>query len=105
MRSGKLDRLITLQTFTTTQNDYGELVEAWATLASVWAERVPLSGREAFVADQIAALSLVKFRIRYRSDVNTKSRILDAGEYYNIRSVGLIGRNEGLELIAEAINA
>lgn len=105
MRAGKMDRLITLQAFTTTQNDYGEPVETWTTLASVWSERVPLSGREAFVADQIAALSLVKFRIRYRSDVNTKIRIIDAGEYYDIRSVGLIGRNDGLELIAEAINA
>lgn len=104
MRAGKMDRLITIQTFTTTQNDYGEPVETWTTLASVWAERVPMSGREAFAADQLAALSLVKFKIRYRSDVDTKNRILDAGSYYDIRSVGIIGRNEGLEITAEAVN-
>ena len=103
MRAGKMDRKVTLQTFTSTQNDYGEPVETWTKLAEVWAERVPLSGREAFIADQIAALSLVKYRIRHRTDVTPKARILDAGSYYDIRAVNIIGRNEGLELIAESV--
>ena len=103
MRAGRLDRKVTIQTFTATQNDYGEPVETWTTLADVWAERTPLSGREAFISDQMAALSLIKYRIRYRSDVDTKARISDAGVYYNIRSVQIIGRNEGLEIVAESV--
>lgn len=104
MRAGRMDRLITLQVATETQDSFGATVQTWATLADVWAERVPVSGRENFVADQMANFSFVRFRIRHRTDLTTKNRILDSGNVYNIRAINEIGRKEGLDVVAEAIN-
>ena len=97
-----MDRLIELQRRSLTRNAFGEQVESWTTLASVWAEKIDLKGREFFAAQQTSADVSTRWRIRYRTDVSTLNQLVCAGFTYNINQVSEIGRGEGLELFTTA---
>ena len=98
MPLGKLDRVITIQNFTTSANNYGEEIKTWGTYATCWAEKIEASGGEDVTLDQIVAKQRVDFRIRYNSGVNEKMRILYASEYYNIENKQEEGRRDYLLL-------
>lgn len=105
MESGRLDRRITLQRAVATQDaTTGEQVLTWADEATIWAAVEPLSGSELFRAQQLEAKADTRFLLRYRPNVTPAGtlRISYAGRTYDIRSVAEIGRQEGLELVAEA---
>lgn len=102
MMAGKLDRRIVIQGLTVTQDDYGGEVDAWATLATVWAQWLPGAGSERFTAASVYAEAHGRFRIRWRSDVTTKHRVTYDGKEFDILAVDEIGRREGLELKVKA---
>ena len=87
MRAGMLRHRVVIEQVTEAQNDYGEPVETWAELATVWARKEDLSGRELFAAQQVQSTVTTRFTIRYRSDVQAKQRLSHAGTVYNIESV------------------
>lgn len=93
MFAGLLRHRVTIQRYTTTQNDYGEEVETWADLASRWAAVEPLSGREYFDAQQVA--SDVSIRVRMRSDSVTDA--LTAMDR-------IIHKSRTLEIVSPPIN-
>jgi head-tail adaptor len=111
MRAGKLDRRITIQRYTTTQNDFGEETKTWSSIAHRRAAGYrPTGGDERFDAEQFAARQQVEWRIRFSdnlSDLNPKDRILypapddkdiqnpDAHAIFEILSVEELGRREG----------
>jgi SPP1 family predicted phage head-tail adaptor len=98
-----MDRLVTLQRATTTQNDYGEEIPTWTDLAKVWAERRELRGAERWQAQQTVAKVQVKYFIYYRAGLTPVDRLVDSdGRVYDIHAVLEIGRREGLELHVEA---
>ncbi|MEN7549315.1 phage head closure protein [Rapidithrix thailandica] len=109
MQAGKLDRRITLERFTVTQDDYGQEIKTWEVLASVWAavnaESRQTKGNERFEAHQQVAVSEHIFQIRYlpglTSTTDEKMRIVYRNALYNILDVKEIGRREGLEIITE----
>ena len=83
--SGKLCHKVQLQAQTIEQDPQtGEMLVTWNTIASPWAEIVPMSGREFLAA--AAEQSEVRGRIviRYRDDVDASMRIVYRGRYYNI---------------------
>src|SRR5262245_61685022 len=80
-----MDRRIQLQRKSATKNARGEEVVTWTTYAVVWAEFIPLRGRELFSAQQLHATADARFRMRYRSDVNPEHRILLEGKAYDVR--------------------
>ncbi len=113
-----MDRRIKIEKFTTAQDGVGEPVKSWVELDTVWAS-VSAAGRtgaasgsgrsaagtEGFAADQHLAKRRSTFRIRYRSDVDETMRIAyptSAGDNYDIVSISELGRQEGLEITAEA---
>lgn len=102
MRSGRLDRRLTLQRKTATENDYGEPVETWTTIATVWAEKIPVRGAERYAAMQTVAEVDTRFKIRYRTDVSPLDRVVCAGITYDVKGVLEIGRREGWEIYATA---
>jgi SPP1 family predicted phage head-tail adaptor len=104
MRAGDLDRKVNLERYTLNQNDFGEPIETWSLIASVWASRAILSGNETFESDQTAALALYRFRMYYRSDLDATCRIVYEGRNYNIKFIAEIGRREGLDITAELVN-
>lgn len=89
MRAGELNRRIQLQSVTRTQDGFGQMSESWSTVATVWASIEPLVGREFYEARQINDKTWVKFRIRYRSGLDTSMRIVDpeTSLVYDIRSI------------------
>ena len=103
IRSGRLDKRITIQRKTTTPNDYGELIETWVDLATVWAIYLPARGSERFAAQQQIAEIDTVFRIRYRQGVTAMDRIVYNGRTYDIKAVvDMCGRKDGIELYAKA---
>jgi SPP1 family predicted phage head-tail adaptor len=102
VNAGAMDRRIRIEQATTSADGYGQPIETWSLLAEVWAEVAPLRGRELWAAQQVNAELTTRFRIRYRSDVTEKMRIICEGTEYDIESIAEIGRREGLEIMATA---
>lgn len=98
MRAGALDRKITIQSATESQDDYGQSVETWVTFAAVWAEIREPRGNETIDANKPEARAERVFRIRWLSGVTTKMRISVDGAVYDITHIAEIGRREGLNL-------
>ena len=102
MRSGRLDRRITLQRKTVVENSYGEPIETWMDLATVWAEHLPAGGVERYAATQMVAEADTRWRIRYRAYLTPIDRLSYAGRTYEVTGVVEIGRREGLEIYSKA---
>ncbi len=102
MRSGRLDRIITLQRAITTQDSYGEEIKTWTDIADVWAERQQLRGEERWQAQQTVAKIEAIYRIRWKAGLTPIDRLIDDGRIYDIQACSEIGRREGLELQVSA---
>jgi len=98
MKAGKLRHRITIQQATETLSATGAVSLTWATLATVWAERMDLSGREFFQASQVNAEKTVKFRIRYRADLTAKMRVVHEGKTYDL-AAALDEKGRKIELL------
>lgn len=98
MKSGKLIEVIQIQRATDGVNDYGTPVTAWATIATVRAERIDQTTEEFMRAFGASDEEAVIFRIRHLDGVSNADRVLWQGEPFNIRQVTPIGRRKGLDL-------
>lgn len=79
----RLDRSIDIQTPTGTRDAAGQPVASWADFeAGVPAEYLPVGGAEQFEAQQRLGAATARFRIRYRTDLTRKMRIVfESGEW------------------------
>jgi SPP1 family predicted phage head-tail adaptor len=102
VQSGKLDRRLQLQRRTLTRNVHGEQVATYATYATVWAQRLDVTGREFFASQNTLAENTARFLIRFRDDVELTDRLLCESTYYDIKQRSELGRRESMELIAVA---
>lgn len=102
MHAGRLDRRVSLQSRTLTQDAQGQNVETWSTLAQVWARKVDAAGREYFAAQGVQAEANSVFEIRYRSDVTVLHRLVYDGLQHDIVRIEEIGRREGQRLFCRA---
>lgn len=106
MDSPKLDREITLERFTATQDEgSGEDIQVWAPIATVWASKRDISDGEKFAASEVVAEMSTRFQIRWDqswSDLNPKDRVVYEGRIYGIVGVKELGRRDGLEITAAA---
>ena len=98
MQAGKLDQRVTLERFTTTHDDWGSPIEAWAPLATVWAAVEPLNGREYIAAMQAQAETTARIRMRYRPGITQQDRVIHEGKTYGIEAV-LDVRSQGKALV------
>ncbi len=105
-RIGAVDRRITLQMSTSTQNASGEPVESWSDIATVWAQVTVQSVTEQHEDGQDHATAQADFLVRWRSDVNAGDRVLHAGRVYDISGVNEVGRQEMLSIsgVARALS-
>ena len=91
MRAGRLNRRITIQARTDSQNTTGETVWTFADWKTVWASVEPTAGSETFVAQQAQSQTTIMFRIRQLAGITTKHRIkfTEGGvtRYYGIEAV------------------
>ena len=96
MDAGELDRRITLQRASETEDGYGTVTGDWADIATVWAKLMPMSGAERLAASENAAFANVRFKIRKSSDVsdlNAKDRLVFDSVTHNIANVRQEGRS------------
>lgn len=87
MNPGDLTQRITVERLQSGVDDIGQPIEAWTTLATVWAAVEPQAGREFVGAGALQAELIVKIRIRYRNDITSADRVLHDGKVYGITSV------------------
>ncbi len=84
----ELDRRITIQSATVAQDASGSEIPTWSNLhVDMPAEYLPLSGSEQFEASQRLATARARFRIRYRSDLTRKMRIVFESENWNLTHI------------------
>ena len=103
MRSGPLDRVLTLQKKTPTQDTYGEEIYTWTEVAKIWGQRKDLRGSEFYTAQQLESKITATFRTRFRSDITPgENRIVYDDVVYDIQAVIELGRREALELMVIA---
>ncbi len=104
MRSGYLDRRATLQhqVLTRSATD-GEQVATYTDYATVWAGKRDIRGREFVAGSQMNSDITTLWQIRHRTDVKATDRIVVEGLSYDINGIAEIGRRDGLELQATAV--
>lgn len=102
MRPGTMDRRVTLERFTSVEDEYGDEIKTWAPLATVWAEVRQQGGKEFLAADTINAVRRVVFFLRWIPGLTVLDRVAYDGRHHDIEEVREIGRRDGVELHCEA---
>jgi SPP1 family predicted phage head-tail adaptor len=101
----ELDQQITIQQRASGVDARGQESGSWSALyTSIWASAHPLTGRELFAAGQVQTGITIRFRIRYRSDITARMRVLWRGAYYDIEGdpIDLEGKKQFLHLMCKA---
>lgn len=89
--AGKFDQRVTLKSRTGSNDAHGQKTLSWATVATVWAQRITQRSAEAFQAAQMGNDDLLELHIRHRADVQTTWRLELGGVGYDIVSVSDYG--------------
>lgn len=98
MRAGKLRHRVTLQRRVVTRHpNSAEMYEEWQNLDSVWAEVVPLSGREFTQSMQPQADITHTVVIRYYDGLTPRDRVRFGSRVLEIDSV--VNRDERNEML------
>jgi len=72
------------------RDGFGEVIEGWVKLATVWGAIEPMTGSEQFIqkADQVVASRLSRIRIRKRSGLDdTRLRVKHGERIFDIQSI------------------
>src|SRR3546814_17497544 len=88
MRTGDMDRRVTLQRFTTTQDEYGEEIQTWTDLTPVFAEVRQPGGKEYLAAAPTHAERRVVFFVSWFPGLPAARRVT----YDDGKEVGLGAR-------------
>ena len=80
----RLNKRVTIQRIEKVPDSYGQPVETWVDVATVWAAIEPLRGREYFAAMSEHAEVTTRIRIRYRSDVDRTMRVVHGSTEFEI---------------------
>lgn len=72
---------------TVTRNDSNEAIDTFITVATVWADIDPVSGREYFAGAAIQNDATLKIKIRHRRDITTRGRFRNGNRIYAITAV------------------
>lgn len=106
MRAGRLDRRVTIEQLTETQNGVGETIKTWSTLATLWAERVPQGVVQKYNTQQQYAEVTAVFRIRWFPHASAISpelhRVVYRDRVYDVHGTEEIGRRDGLMILTAA---
>lgn len=87
MQAGQLRHRVVIEHNTPTQDIYGQPIESWGALATVWGAVEPLAGAEFFSAQQFQAEVDTRIRIRYRTGITPKMRVMWSDRIFEIDTV------------------
>ena len=88
---GRLNRVIEIEHKTVTRDSFGGEIEAWVTLAKVWAEKLQVKPAERFIKTSARTVntSTAQFKILRREDLDETMRVIDDhGVLWNI--IGIV---------------
>lgn len=104
MRAGRLRHRLSVERYTTTQDDWGDEVQAWESIATVWGSVEPLRGNERHRAMQVQATEEVRVLMRWQPDIadlNASDRIVFGSKVYDISAVlNIDERNREVHVMA-----
>ena len=86
MRAGRRNKKVAIQRSTPTRGDFGEEVEAWATLSQPFVNIKTISGNEVIQGGQIDAKSTHLITLR-KTDITPADQILHGSRVFNIIKV------------------
>ena len=98
MKAGDLTERVTVERFTSTEDELGQPIETWAPLFTCWAAVEPLTGREYLAAQAAVSEVTAKIRMRFRPWMTSQDRVIHEGTVYQIQSV-IDVRSENRELV------
>lgn len=98
MRAGKLDKIITIDRFTSTVDEYGTPIEDWTTVATVRAQIIQSTTEEFMKGWGTSTEAAVVFRIRHLDGITPADRVTYDGRAYDLKEIKELGRREGLDL-------
>ncbi|WP_445496732.1 phage head closure protein [Photorhabdus sp. SF281] len=75
MRAGRLRHRVTIRKNEASRGKFGEVLNNWVDVATVWAEVKAISGRELMVSGAVFSEATVRIWLRYRADVTTANNI------------------------------
>ncbi|MFS0736936.1 phage head closure protein [Sphingomonas sp. 1P06PA] len=104
LKSGELDRRLTILKFGTAADSYGDDRPGYTEAATVSAKQRPSPGSERFSSAQTGAIAPMVFTVRWSSlteDISPKDRVRCDGVEYDVRSVSPLGRRVALEIIGD----
>lgn len=87
MRAGTLRHRVTIRYLQKGRDEWGNPVEEWRDLATVWASVEGLSGRVLFEAQQSVLQSDHRVTMRYRPDVRPGMVVVHDGRQLEIQAV------------------
>lgn len=103
--AGDLDRRITIQRASVVKNGFGESVETWSDLVSVWAQFRAVSDGEKWRAGLVESREIARFIVRWSTTlagVTSKDRLTFDGRSWGITGIKEVGdRRRWLEITAE----
>lgn len=87
MEIGRLRHRITLMRQVNEINDYGATITKWESVATVWAEVKPLSGREYFSAQQVQSEITTQIWLRHLDGIKPSMRVKFGKRFLEIVAV------------------
>ena len=91
MRAGNLRHRITVEQNTPTRNSKGEEIDSWAPFGGPrYGAVIPLTGREAFNAQQRHAEAEIRIEMRYFPGITPKMRVSFGGRLFDILHIANI---------------
>lgn len=91
LRSGSLNRRISIQQRSTTNNTFGEQSTTWSTVATVWGEISPLSARELMAAQAVQSEVSHQITVRYQAIFANPKTVAGMRAVYNGRIFNIHG--------------
>lgn len=97
VRAGRLNRRVTIERSTRSQNSYGEEVDSWSTLATRWASIVYSKGSEVYPFGAEKGKKPVSIMLRHGSDIDDIScndRVVFESRVFDIESVANVHEDD-----------
>lgn len=101
-RIGALRHRVRLEAPSHLVGEGGVATVTWQPVVTLWAEVLPISGRETVQADGVTAVATLEIRTRYRADITPEMRFVLGDRVLDIRAVRDIeGRRRWLSCVCE----
>lgn len=98
MKAGDLDKRATIQYPAKSKNGFGEDIETWTDLDTIWCSIEPVSGAEKWLQQERISEATSKVRMRHRANLDSTMRLHYKNRYLQFLGVMNIGENN-IELL------